>query len=197
MAASRALNDQLRMLFEGAPNGVMAVDAAGCIIQLNAQMEKMFGYSREKLIGRPASTFDFSSFADERLFWQHARHSGCDNAWGSRRPVARSGAEALRSRPSRSASGDADRLRAVAPARSSEARYLRGNRANYTQTRVHKSWSIAAKRTGRITYQALPSLTPLRKYIKALTRRICRDASTRIALFSNGTPQMGGDRITN
>src|ERR1017187_2341663 len=54
MAASRALNDQFRMLFEGAPNGVMAVDAAGCIIQLNAQIEKMFGYSREELIGRPA-----------------------------------------------------------------------------------------------------------------------------------------------
>src|SRR5450759_2545527 len=53
MAASRALNDQFRMLFEAAPNGVMAVDAAGCIILLNAQMEKMFGYSREELIGRP------------------------------------------------------------------------------------------------------------------------------------------------
>ena len=53
MAASRALNDQFRMLFEAAPNGVMAVDAAGWIILLNAQMEKMFGYSREELIGRP------------------------------------------------------------------------------------------------------------------------------------------------
>jgi PAS domain S-box-containing protein len=54
MTASRDLNDQFRMLFEAAPNGVMAVDAAGCIIQLNAQIEKMFGYSREELIGRPA-----------------------------------------------------------------------------------------------------------------------------------------------
>jgi PAS domain S-box-containing protein len=27
----------------------MAVDAAGCIVQLNAQIEKMFGYSREEL----------------------------------------------------------------------------------------------------------------------------------------------------
>jgi PAS domain S-box-containing protein len=53
MAANRDLNDQFRMLFEAAPNGVMAVDAAGCIIQLNAQIEKMFGYSREELIGRP------------------------------------------------------------------------------------------------------------------------------------------------
>jgi PAS domain S-box-containing protein len=42
------------VLFEGAPNGIMAVDAAGCIILVNAQIEKMFGYSREELIGRPA-----------------------------------------------------------------------------------------------------------------------------------------------
>jgi len=53
MTASRDLNDQFRMLFEAAPNGVMAVDAAGCIIQLNAQMGKMFGYSRGELLGRP------------------------------------------------------------------------------------------------------------------------------------------------
>jgi len=54
MTACRDLNDHFRILFEAAPNGVMAVDAAGCIIQLNAQMEKMFGYSREELIGHLA-----------------------------------------------------------------------------------------------------------------------------------------------
>ena len=53
MTASRDLNDQFRMLFDAAPNGAMALDAAGCIIQLNAQIEKMFGYSREELLGRP------------------------------------------------------------------------------------------------------------------------------------------------
>jgi len=53
MTASRDLDDQFRVLFEAAPNGVMALDAAGCIIQLNAQIEKMFGYSHEELLGRP------------------------------------------------------------------------------------------------------------------------------------------------
>src|SRR5664279_3499751 len=53
MPASRDLKEQFRMLFEAAPNGAMAVDAAGCIIQLNAQIERMFGYSREELLGRP------------------------------------------------------------------------------------------------------------------------------------------------
>ena len=54
MAASREINDQFRVLFEAAPNGVIAFDAAGCITLVNAQVEKMFGYSREELIGLPA-----------------------------------------------------------------------------------------------------------------------------------------------
>jgi PAS domain S-box-containing protein len=53
MTASSDLNDQFRMLFEAAPNGIMAVDAAGCIVELNVQIEAMFGYSRKELIGRP------------------------------------------------------------------------------------------------------------------------------------------------
>jgi len=40
-------------LFEAAPSGVLAVDAAGRIALLNAQAEKMFGYSRAELIGKP------------------------------------------------------------------------------------------------------------------------------------------------
>jgi PAS domain-containing protein len=54
MTASRNLKDHFLLLFEAAPNGIMAIDAAGCIIQLNAQIEKMFGYSRDELIGKLA-----------------------------------------------------------------------------------------------------------------------------------------------
>ncbi len=54
ITTNRDLNDQFRVLFEAAPNGVMAVDATGHIIQLNTQVETMFGYSREELIGQPA-----------------------------------------------------------------------------------------------------------------------------------------------
>jgi PAS domain S-box-containing protein len=43
---------QFHILFEAAPNGVMAVDPAGLITMLNAQMAKMFGYSRQELIGQ-------------------------------------------------------------------------------------------------------------------------------------------------
>jgi PAS domain S-box-containing protein len=40
-------------LFEAAPNGVLAIDAGGCIALLNAQAEKMFGYNRAEILGKP------------------------------------------------------------------------------------------------------------------------------------------------
>jgi PAS domain S-box-containing protein len=45
--------EQFRLLFEAAPNGVMAVAATGAIILLNRQIETMFGYARDDLIGQP------------------------------------------------------------------------------------------------------------------------------------------------
>ena len=66
MTVARDLDDQFRVLFNAAPNGIMAVDAGACIIQLNAQMEEMFGYSREELIGRPVEVL-----VPERLRQRH------------------------------------------------------------------------------------------------------------------------------
>lgn len=40
-------------VFEAAPSGVLAVDASGRIALLNVQAERMFGYSRAELIGKP------------------------------------------------------------------------------------------------------------------------------------------------
>lgn len=47
------MKDRFRALFEDAPNGVLAVDTSGVIVLVNAQIEKMFGYCRDELIGRP------------------------------------------------------------------------------------------------------------------------------------------------
>jgi PAS domain S-box-containing protein len=44
--------EQYLALFEAAPNGVMAVAATGSILLLNRQIEKMFGYAGEDLIGQ-------------------------------------------------------------------------------------------------------------------------------------------------
>ncbi len=42
---------QLRGLIEAAPDGIVVLDRGGRILQVNAQTEKLFGYSREELVG--------------------------------------------------------------------------------------------------------------------------------------------------
>ena len=53
MLAPKDSEEHFRILFETAPNGIIAVNAAGRIALLNAQAQKMFGYSRADLIGKP------------------------------------------------------------------------------------------------------------------------------------------------
>ena len=42
-----------RLAIEAAPTGMLMVDAAGRIALVNAQVEKLFGYTRQELIGQP------------------------------------------------------------------------------------------------------------------------------------------------
>ena len=44
---------RFKELLEAAPDGIVAVDGEGGIVLANAQMERLFGYSREELIGAP------------------------------------------------------------------------------------------------------------------------------------------------
>lgn len=55
-AAERRIAEQqerLRLVVESSPNGVLTVDAEGRIALVNAQIEKLFGYERDELIGQP------------------------------------------------------------------------------------------------------------------------------------------------
>jgi len=56
--ALRATNEALRgdALFDGAPTAIAIVDAHGRILSANAQMQKVFGYGREELIGQTVET---------------------------------------------------------------------------------------------------------------------------------------------
>jgi PAS domain S-box-containing protein len=44
---------RFRGLLESAPDGIIVVDEAARIVIVNSEVEKMFGYAREELIGRP------------------------------------------------------------------------------------------------------------------------------------------------
>jgi len=45
--------EEFQVLFEHAPNGVVVVDGRGHIALLNEQMQAMFGFARDELVGRP------------------------------------------------------------------------------------------------------------------------------------------------
>ena len=50
-APIHATHELLARAFEAAPNGFVMVDASGCIVAANAELETMFGYARGALIG--------------------------------------------------------------------------------------------------------------------------------------------------
>jgi len=44
--------EEFQVLFDSAPNGVAVVDSDGLIALVNSEMERMFGYNREQLVGQ-------------------------------------------------------------------------------------------------------------------------------------------------
>lgn len=71
-AARRSVNgpeEQFYAFLEGAPDAVVIADRDGRIVRINAQAEKMFGYSREELLGR-----DIETLLPERFRTRHIAH---------------------------------------------------------------------------------------------------------------------------
>ncbi|HLK36643.1 MAG TPA: EAL domain-containing protein [Polyangiaceae bacterium] len=51
----RIVDDRLHLLLEAAPDGILVAGGDGMITYVNAQIEAMFGYRREELVGRPTA----------------------------------------------------------------------------------------------------------------------------------------------
>src|SRR5580704_1230987 len=63
---------QYRALLDAAPDAIVTVDQAGTIVVVNAPAEKLFGYRRDELIGRPAEILISEHFRGQHSA-QHSR----------------------------------------------------------------------------------------------------------------------------
>jgi len=70
-AKVRELNDRFRALLETAPDAMVLVGQDGRMVLVNAQTEKLFGYARAELLGKPVEMLVPVRFRD-----RHPQHRG-------------------------------------------------------------------------------------------------------------------------
>ncbi len=69
ISAQKFAEEKFRLAVESCPSGMVMSDRAGRIVMVNAEIERLFGYRREELIGRPIDVL-----VPERLRPRHFQH---------------------------------------------------------------------------------------------------------------------------
>ena len=82
--------EYLRALFEFSPDAIITSDPSGAIAEVNSQTLKLFGYTREELVGRPIETL-----VPERLRHAHLSHRKDYYADPKQRPMGAAGVELM------------------------------------------------------------------------------------------------------
>jgi PAS domain S-box-containing protein len=80
--ATQHFGDHFRIALEAAPTGMLLVNDAGRILLVNAQIERVFGYSREELVGQ-----SLELLVPARLRGDHEGHRRSFFAHASTRPM--------------------------------------------------------------------------------------------------------------
>jgi PAS domain S-box-containing protein len=65
----RGFNEKFRLAVEACPSGMVMVDRAGKMVLVNTEIERLFGYPRDELMGQSVDIL-----VPERLRGQHGRH---------------------------------------------------------------------------------------------------------------------------
>jgi PAS domain S-box-containing protein len=79
---ARPIADRFRELFEASPDAIFEVDPEGLICLASQESERLFGYTREELIGK-----SIDELVPARFRGQHAGHRGGYGAAPRRRPM--------------------------------------------------------------------------------------------------------------
>jgi PAS domain S-box-containing protein len=76
--------EKFRQILESAADAILIIDARGCILIANSQMERLFGYARHELIGQPVELF-----LPEALREKHVAHRRDFNIHPRARPMGK------------------------------------------------------------------------------------------------------------